>query len=246
MNTGTPAIEDIDVGNVIGWIEGAALDSLEVHPLCEYVPPSESIAVRDRIEQPVVLLDGLLLDGRARVREARRLALPCPARAFSSAFDIHPAVLIASAAAARLPKAQRRAVTATLLVRAIECRHDWLAAHDQGMADRVRTATGRESFVVACGASYRHFQRAYVLTPELLHAVGQSRISLANAHRLRELNVLTQRRIVELPVAQQKLEIERAVTRIKDRNQTQWQITFETGVTTSPDFFLDAFRSLKG
>jgi hypothetical protein len=228
-------------------VEGAELDGLIEHPLCAFVPASVGVSVRGSIAQPVVLLDGMILDGRARVLEARRLRLPCPCRAFDPDRDPHPAMLIGSAASTRLEKPQHRAVMAARLAREIESRPECLASYDRGMADRIRTTEGRKTLVKACGASYRHFQRALGIDPQLLQAVSAGRIALDDASHLRDLSTATRRRILALSPAQQKAAIDRAVgKRAKGQQSRQSNFTFDTWVRVVRDsadlHFLDPDR----
>ena len=203
-------------------VEGAELDGLTEHPLTAYVPGSLGVSVRGGIAQPVVLLDGMILDGRARVLEARRLRLPCPCRHFNADLDGHPALLLGRATDTRNLTPAQCAVLAVRVMEVILKRPGWLARHDRGMAARLRSAAGRAPLLDAFGASPRHARRAKGLRDDaLLLAVFEQRISLEHAFHIRDLPQATRRRIVALPVTQQKDAIARAMRRTKSVAQAR-------------------------
>ncbi len=206
--------EDLKVDSDIFFIEGAELDMLLAHPLCAFVPGSVGVAVRDSIAQPVVLLDGMIIDGRMRVREAARLALPCPCRNFDADRDGHPAMLIARAAQDHHLTTAQKVVMAVRLVNLITHRPDWLDEYDLGLATRMRKRSGREPLLRACGISTRTYQRMHgIQDEELLQAVSDERVPLREALALRELGGIARRRIFDKPRAEQRHAIDEALQR---------------------------------
>lgn len=207
--------------SVIFWIEGDRLESLIEHPLCKVVPPSMGVsAERTRsITQPIVLLDNMIIDGRARRREAVRLRLRCPAIDYENEHQwAHPALLLAHENRHRLTKPQR-AVLAARLVKTLQRKPVWLVAHDLGFTERLSTRDGRRILLQVLGISERNYQRAYGMHHEdLLQAAFDERVSLDHAFRMRELVTATRRRIIELPRPEQKPAIDAALERMAKRH----------------------------
>lgn len=224
-------------------VEGAALDGLTEHPLCAFVPASVGVSVRHgSIAQPVVLLDGMILDGRARVLEARHHRLPCPCRHFSAAYDEHPALFVGRATDTRGLTPAQCAVLVERIVRVILHRPAWLAKHDRGMADRLHNEAGRKPLLDAFGASPRHYRRAKGLRDdEALQAVFDLRISLDNAFKIRNLPTATRRRIMAMPQTEQKEAIRQATDRAKKRVRA----TRPLDLQKSDELFLKFVRTLR-
>jgi hypothetical protein len=118
------------------------------------------------------------------------------------------------------------AVLAERFMRVILSRPAWLAKHDRGMADGLRSVSGRKALLDAFGASPRHYRRAKGLhDDESLQAVFDLRISLDSAFSIRGLSTARRRRIIALPIPQQKAAVDRAIRRIKataKRRPTVW------------------------
>ncbi|MFP3549723.1 hypothetical protein SB861_03275 [Paraburkholderia sp. SIMBA_049] len=196
------------------FVEGAALRSLKEHPLCAFVPASVGVAVRDSIAQPAVMLDGMVIDGRARVREAKRIGLRCPCRLFDPDRDGHPALFVANAATERGLTVAQRAVMAARLIRVIMQRPQWLEVLDRGLANRVRTRSGREPLLRACAISTRTYQRVQgIRDDDLLDAISDERVALRDAQALYDLGAARRRRIAALPRDRQKTAIKAAMMR---------------------------------
>jgi len=208
------------VDSDIFFVEGAALNGLSEHPLCAFVPASAGVSARDRqIVKPVVLLDGMPLDGRARVREAIRADLPCPCRLFDPEHDGHPALFIAQKAREQRALTKPEcAVMAVRLLHQIMHRPAWLEPYDNGLANRLRTAGGRDPFLRACGISRRTYQRVQgIHDHDLLDAISDERVSLRDAHDVRDLGPVKRRRIFAQPRAEQEQAFIDAIARAKKR-----------------------------
>ncbi|CAB3681447.1 hypothetical protein R8871_02532 [Paraburkholderia graminis C4D1M] len=205
----------------IFFIEGTELGSLKEHPLCAFVPASAGVAVRDAIAQPVVLLDAMILDGRARVREARRLDLACPCRVFDAVRDEHPVLLVTNEAREHPMTTAQRAVMAAHFVNLITSRPAWLDSYDRGLADRLRTQRGRAPLLLACGISTRTYQRVQgIHDNDLLQAVADQRVPLRLALGMWHLSAATRRRLLNLPRGEgQKVSIEHATSRARGRRR---------------------------
>ncbi|MGF6792741.1 hypothetical protein [Paraburkholderia sp. 35.1] len=164
------------------------LRQLSIHPLAAHVPPSGFVSVRDAILNPVVLLDGMLVDGRGRVREAIRLGLPCPVVHIDPLRDDHPALVIARAMTARVPQPDVpvRAVVCARLVREILLRPEWLDRYDQGIAARLKKRRNLAGLLDACAISLRTYDRAHTVLRDtrIEGAVVAGLLPLKTAERL--------------------------------------------------------------
>ena len=192
-----------------------ALTRLEVHPLALLVPPSKGVDVRKAIDHPVVLLDGAILDGRARVREAVRLGLPCPCVHHDGTRDDHPALVIARAMADRVPDAYVRAIVCARLVRCILHRPSWLARYDCGFSARLKVRKNLTDLLDACSISIRTYDRAHrILRDELIEGeVVNGLLSLKTAERLFKVPASRRARLVHLPDEERDAAIDRYLAR---------------------------------
>ncbi|MBN3756045.1 hypothetical protein G3N95_24095 [Paraburkholderia sp. Tr-20389] len=196
----------------IFYLEGAEVGSLETHPLSEFAPVSTKVDVRGEIRNPIVLLDGRVFDGRARVAAAARDGLRCPCVRYQER-DRHPAMVIANTAAARLSK-QQCAVQAVRMLALFASRPEWLSRLDPSMPDRVtRTHEGRVLVLDAFGVSERNYQRAKALPDDLLDAVFDHCASLPNAFSMRDLPSATRRRVLGHALPDQRTAINRALAK---------------------------------
>jgi hypothetical protein len=193
-------------------LKGARLAALPVHPLCACVPLSTRVAVRDRISEPVVLMDdGSILDGRARRDEAVRLGLSCPLIRFNDAVE-HPAIFVGRAAAARFPLPYQRALIARRLLACVQSAPPWLDRYDRGFAQRTRHQDGRLELIEACGATLRTYQRIERITDSALQlAVIDGRVTLRDALDLSALSHDVIARVLGLPPDQHASAITKAV-----------------------------------
>ncbi|MEX3818807.1 hypothetical protein AB3X93_10605 [Paraburkholderia sp. BR14262] len=191
------------------------------HPLCAAMPSSGGVSAErtQSILQPILLLDNMIIDGRARRREAVRLRLRCPCLDYEAQQQFgHPAMTVVHANRARFDNPQRVVVAARVAMAVLK-KPAWLAAHDRGFAARLLTRNGRRPFLVAAGISDRNYLRAMGVRhhPELLEAVFDGLVSLDHAFRMRELALVTRRRIIELPRAEQQDAIDAALERLAKR-----------------------------
>ncbi|MEM5403799.1 hypothetical protein [Paraburkholderia unamae] len=162
---------------------------LKPHPLALLVPPSLGISVRTAIEVPVILVDGDVLDGRARVSEAIRLGIPCPFINLSPKHhDEHPAVVLVRAMAARAepPEPSVRAMVCARLVHAVRMRPEWLDRYDSGFSARVQKHDHLIEFLKAGDAKLRTYQRARKILEDerIVEAVVSGMITLRAAEQL--------------------------------------------------------------
>jgi hypothetical protein len=201
--------------------------------------------VRDAIAHPVVLLDGMILDGRARVHEAMQHALACPCRRFDAARDLHPVIVIGEAAARRLTKAQC-AVLAVRLLAVVASRPVWLERHDRGMAARTRTHEGCVPLLRAFRVSDRQYQRAKALPDDLLDAVDAHRISLKNAFVVRGFTPAARHRLVMLTAAEQKAAIDRLMGKhTSNQRRSEWVMSLDSDAARFFKPLMDRIRRLK-
>ncbi|MFP4891251.1 hypothetical protein [Paraburkholderia sp. EG304] len=206
-----------------GFLNADELKQIAVHPLAELVPPSAHVSVRDAIQNPVLLLDDKLVDGRGRVREARRLGLPCPYVRIHASYDDHPALVVARAMTARVPKPEtyERAVVCARLVRAILLRPDWLDRYDLGMATRLKKRKNLDVILDACDVSLRSYDRAHMILrdPMVEGAVLAGIVPLKTAERL--VNVESKKlrhRLVQMPADERLIALDRYFTRAGERH----------------------------
>jgi hypothetical protein len=93
-----------------------------------------------------------------------------------------------------------------------------LEPYDNGLANRLRTQSGREPFLQACGISARSYQRVQgIHDADLLQAISDERVSLRDAHAVRDLRPLRRRRIFAMPHAEQKAAFAHAIARVRKR-----------------------------
>lgn len=185
------------------WLSGAELEALEVHQLVETVPRGYRFSARSVIEQPIVLLDGRIIDGRSRWREARRLGLVCPAVNFDvTKHGTHPSLFVASRLGDHLSEVYERAIAAVKLARYVAMRPASLATYDDGWPSRLHRKHERLIFAKACDVSQTEFERAWAIRDaRILKAAELNLISLKDACKLHALRLgpIRVRTILDLP-----------------------------------------------
>lgn len=191
-------------------VEGEALLKLEVHPLARLVPSSTHISVRDSIESPVVLLDGKILDGRARVREAQLLSISCPCVQVDVLRDDHPALIVARAMTPRTPDTYVRAVVCARLVRCVLLRPAWLERYNLGMVGKLMRRKTLTDMLDACAISLHTYDRAsrIIHDPMIESEVLNGSLSLKMAERLIRVPAARRSRFMRLPVEQRETALD--------------------------------------
>ncbi|MEX3950599.1 hypothetical protein AB4Y45_25490 [Paraburkholderia sp. EG287A] len=144
--------------------------------------------MRDAIDVPVILADGDVLDGRARVSEAVRLGIPCPYVNLSPRHHEHPALVLARAMVARAEPPDRAlcALVCARLVDAVRKRPAWLDHYDSGFSARLHKQHHLVEFLEAGGATLRSYQRAKKILEDqrIVLAVLDGAITLRMAETL--------------------------------------------------------------
>jgi hypothetical protein len=192
------------------WLKGAELRALKSHPLLGCVRRGPRFDARGAIEQPVVLLDGLILDGRSRWHEANRLGLPCPCVNFDKAkHGTHPVLFVARHLGDHMNEVYERAITGVKLGRYVAKRPASLRAHDDGWPSRLHRKQERLVIASACGVSQTEFERAWAIrSARILDAVLENSISLKDGRRLQalQLGYVRVRAILDLPTRAERRE----------------------------------------
>ncbi|WP_233866714.1 hypothetical protein [Paraburkholderia adhaesiva] len=203
--------------SVVTLVEGEALKTLSPHPLAELVPSSHHVSVRGSIQNPVVLVDGWVLDGRARIHQAISLDIPCPCITLNATRDDHPALIIARAMTARQPEPPTfmRAIVCARLVRAVLARPRWLDRYDFGMATRLKNSHHLDVFLHACDVSRASYYRAHTVIGDVMieRAVMSGLLSLKLAERLLRVPSPHRVKFIDLPAEERAEAIEHYLER---------------------------------
>ncbi|WP_322046029.1 hypothetical protein [Paraburkholderia sp. J67] len=173
------------------WLTGDELRALEAHPLVGCVQRGYGFATRGIIEQPIVLLDGLIIDGRSRWHEARRLGVPCPCVKFDQAkHGTHPVLFVARHLGDHMNEVYERAITGVKLGRYVMTRPACLSAFDDGWPSRLHRKQERLGLASACGVSQTEFERAWsIRDARILEAAMMNHISLKDGYKLHALRL---------------------------------------------------------
>lgn len=204
--------------------KGPELESLQAHPLRDIVPMSLGVSIRDAVVEPIVILDGMAIDGCVRAREAARQGLACPYRVFDAGVDGHPLNFLGTACRERFTLAQRAILAVRLLEYNERC-PETLARHDRGFAGAIHTKRGRLVFLDAWSLKERTFYRAWSIADDgLRQAVFDGRMALDNASQLSKITSRQARdRILRLPYGEHAYAIREA---LKEENGRQEPFDF--------------------
>jgi hypothetical protein len=208
------------------------METYEIHPICACVPDMQpyeysmllkDITVTGRAREPIVLYEGMILDGRHRYLACRESGKPFVTREFSPKTDGDPVAFVHSRSISRAMKPSQRA----LMTVRLQVFSDERAAAKGRMAeggrkgglnkggaerhhpspepspDELATGRTREKLAKKTGASARMIDRANKLLtkghPAMVTAVETGSIALSEAEIYLSMPKLTQARIASEP-----------------------------------------------
>jgi hypothetical protein len=174
---------------------------LKIHALCAVFPPmrtKEFEALKDDIRrngvrQPVITLDGQVIDGRHRVRACEELGIACPTTPWTGVGEVETLVLSLNVTRRHLSKSQL-AATAVLL---LEAEQDGPSARVHSKPDGDRAAAMARTVGCSRRLVFRALELRGPALEDVFSAVHAGHATVGTGERLAERDMLARAGLIE-------------------------------------------------